>query len=224
MSYQYPKVPHPATRAHFERLMWRAGFSGSAKQIDAYQKMGLEAAVAKFLAPVGSPKMVGPTPTDGGNPIDPLNQWGHDCLWWLDKMVRTPNQGQERMTLNLHDHFATSNAGVGNTRHMLRQNKLLRSHAVGNFRDLLHDITHDPAMLLWLNGADSSKWGPNENYAREVMELFCLGNDASLESETYGLWRNSHMYKQDDIHEAARALTGWRYNWDIVAERHHSPT
>ena len=214
MSYQYPKVPHPATRAHFERLMWRAGFSGSAKQIDAYQKMGLEAAVAKFLAPVGSPKMIGPAPTDGGNPIDPLNQWGHDCLWWLDKMVRTPNQGQERMTLNLHDHFATSNSGVGNTRHMLRQNKLLRSHAVGNFRDLLHDITHDPAMLLWLNGADSNKWAPNENYAREVMELFCLGNDASLEAETYGLWRKSRMYKQDDIHEAARALTGWRYDWD----------
>ncbi len=194
--------------------MWRAGFSGSAKQIDAYQKMGLEAAVAKFLAPVGSPKMIGPAPTDGGSPIDPLNQWGHDCLWWMDKMVRTPNQGQERMTLNLHDHFATSNSGVGNTRHMLRQNKLLRSHAVGNFRDLLHDITHDPAMLLWLNGADSNKWAPNENYAREVMELFCLGNDASLEDETYGLWRNSRMYKQDDIHEAARALTGWRYDWD----------
>ena len=194
--------------------MWRAGFSGSAKQIDAYQKMGLEAAVAKFLAPVGSPKMIGPAPTDGGSLIDPLNQWGHDCLWWLDKMVRTPNQGQERMTLNLHDHFATSNSGVGNTRHMLRQNKLLRSHAIGNFRTLLHDITHDPAMLLWLNGADSSKWAPNENYAREVMELFCLGNDASLESETYGLWRNARMYKQDDVHEAARALTGWRYDWD----------
>ena len=214
VSYQYPKVPHPATRGHFERLLGRAGFSGSAKQIDVYQKLGLEQSVLRMLAPAASPKMAGPAPKDNGSPIDPYNAWGHDCLWWLDRMVRSPNQGQERMTLNLHDHFATSNSGVGNTRHMLRQNRLLRSHAVGNFADLLHDITHDPAMLLWLNGADSNKWSANENYAREVMELFCLGNDPTLEEDTYGLWRNSHVYTQDDISEAARALTGWRYDWN----------
>ena len=123
--------------------------------------------------------LVGPAPTDGGNRLQPLDLWGHDCLWWLDRMVRSRNQLVERMTLNLHDLFATSNAGVGNTRHMLRQNRLLRGHAVGNFHDLLEQITIDPAMLLWLNGADSNKWEPNENYGREVMELFCLGNDPS---------------------------------------------
>ncbi len=118
--------------------MWRAGFSGSVKQVDGVPEAGArrrcdEAAVADL----GPPKLVGPAPTDGGNPIDPMNAWGHDCLWWLDRMIRSPNQLQERMTLNLHDHFATSNAGVGNTRHMLRQNRLLRSHAVGNFKRLL---------------------------------------------------------------------------------------
>ncbi len=169
--------------------------------------------------------MVGPAPTDGGSPIDPLNAWGHDCLWWLDRMVRSPNQGQERMTLNLHDHFATSNSGVGNTRHMLRQNRLLRSHAVGNFARPAarhHPRSGDAAVAE--RRRLEQMVGPNENYAREVMELFCLGNDASLESETYGLWRNSHMYKQDDIHEAARALTGWRYDWDKSPKRHHRPT
>ncbi|HVI35100.1 MAG TPA: DUF1800 family protein, partial [Gaiellales bacterium] len=124
--------------------------------------------------------------------------------------------------------FATSNAGVGNTRHMLRQNRLLRTYALGNFATLLQEITHDPAMLLWLNGADSSKWEPNENYAREVMELFCLGADPGLEDATYGMWQAAKSYTQDDIHEAARALTGWRYNWQkadqgTVAER-ENPT
>ncbi len=95
---------------------------------------------------------------------------------------------------------------------MLRQNRLLRHHAVGNFSDLLQQITIDPAMLLWLNGAESDMWEPNENYGREVMELFCLGNDPNLEALTYGLWTNSAMYTQDDIHDAARALTGWRYD------------
>lgn len=194
--------------------MWRAGFSGSVKQVDAYQALGLEGAVTKMLNPAVSPRLAGPAPTVNGQPLDPINAWGHDMLWWLDRMVRSPNQLQERMTLNLHDHFATSNAGVGNTRHMLRQNRLLRSHALGNFSTMLQEITHDPAMLLWLNGADSNKWAPNENYAREAMELFCLGNDPTLEEETYGLWRNSKMYTQDDISEAARALTGWRYNWN----------
>ena len=203
--------------------MWRAGFSGSAKQIDAYQKMGLEAAVAKFLAPVGSPKMIGPAPKDGGNPIDPLNQWGHDCLWWLDKMVRTPNQGQERMTLNLHDHFATSNSGVGNTRHMLRQNKLLRSHAVGNFRDLLHDITHDPAMLLWLNGADSNKWAPNENYAPRGdgavlprQRRLARGRDLRPLAELADVQAGRHSRGRARTHRLALRL-------GQVPERHHRP-
>ena len=123
------------------------------------------------------------------------------------------------MTLNLHDLFATSNSGVGNTRHMLRQNRLLRTYALGNFSTLLQEITHDPAMLLWLNGADSSSGAPNKNYAREVMELFCLGNDPGLEDATYGLWTNANMYTQQDIHEAARALTGWRYDWTKAAYR-----
>ena len=176
--------------------------------------------MTELLTPFRTNVLVGPVPTDGGNRLQPLDLWGHDCLWWLDRMVRSRNQLVERMTLNLHDLFATSNAGVGNTRHMLRQNRLLRAHAVGNFHDLLEQITIDPAMLLWLNGADSNKWEPNENYGREVMELFCLGNDPNLESLTHGLWTNANMYTQNDIHEAARALTGWRYDWNKAGDGH----
>jgi uncharacterized protein (DUF1800 family) len=211
---QYPKLPTTQTREHFKRLLWRAGFAGTRAQIDHYQGLGLYHAILALLTPVKTSVLAGPAPTDNHQPIAPLDTWGHDCLWWLDRMVRSRNQLVERMTLNLHDLFATSNAGVGNTRHMLRQNRLLRTYALGSFPTLLNEITHDPAMLLWLNGADSNKWEPNENYAREVMELFCLGNDPALESLTFGLWQNAHMYTQDDIHNAARALTGWRYDWN----------
>ncbi|MGZ4431318.1 MAG: DUF1800 domain-containing protein [Gaiellales bacterium] len=213
-AYSYPALPAPVTRAHFKRLLWRAGFGGRKGQIDHYQALGLSGAIEELLTPFTVGVMPGTAPTDNGAPIDPLNHWGHDCLWWLDRMVRSRNQLVERMTLDLHDHFATSNAGVGNTRHMLRQNRLLRRYALGSFGRLLTEITYDPAMLLWLNGADNNRWAPNENYAREVMELFCLGNDPELESLTFGMWRASRMYTQTDVHEAARALTGWRYDWN----------
>ena len=77
---------------------------------------------------------------------------------------------------------------------------LLRSHALGSFRDLLLDITHDPAMLIWLNGIDNTKYDPNENYAREVMELFTLGADRGA-------------YTEQDVRNLARAFTGWRASW-----------
>src|SRR6185503_401685 len=79
------------------------------------------------------------------------------------------------MTLVWHDWFATSLAGVGSQKLMLDQNRLLRRLSLGSFEKLLHEITRDPAMLLWLSGTQNTKWSPNENYGRELMELFTLG-------------------------------------------------
>ena len=110
-----------------------------------------------------------------GRPLAPFDAWGHDHVWWLDRMVRTSRPLVERMTLIWHDWFATSNNGVGSQRLMLNQNQLFRGHAPRLVPDLLLDVTKDPAMLLWLNGSDNSKGAPNENYAREMMELFTLG-------------------------------------------------
>ena len=90
-------------------------------------------------------------------------------------MVRTSRPLVERMTLVWHDWFATSNAGVGSQKLMLAQNRLLRRNALGRFDHLLVAITANPAMLLWLSGADNRKGAPNENYGRELMELFTLG-------------------------------------------------
>ena len=98
-------------------------------------------------------------------------------------MVRTQAPLVERMTLVWHDWFATSKASVPQGL-MLRQNALLRRHALGNFEQLALDVTKDPAMLLWLNGTSNNVWAPNENYARELQELFCLGAGAATPSAT----------------------------------------
>ena len=146
--------------AEAERLLWRAGFGPRTGEAATLAKLGLDGAVHALTNP-GGEHFVGHAPVDDkGHPLAPYDAWGHDHVWWLDRMVRSSHQLVERMTLNLHDLFATSNDGVGNTRHMLRQNRLLRSHAVGNFADLLSQITIDPAMLLWLNGAESDRWEP----------------------------------------------------------------
>jgi uncharacterized protein (DUF1800 family) len=113
--------------------------------------------------------------------------------------VRSNQPLVERLTLIWHDWFATSNAGVGSQKWMLTQNSLFRKHTLGNFESLLIAVTHDPAMLIWLNGRDNTKWSPNENYARELMEIFTLGAGSG--------------YTEDDVREQARALTGWRNDW-----------
>jgi uncharacterized protein (DUF1800 family) len=184
--------------AQAERLLWRAGFgprSGEAKKL---ARKGLRAAVLSLTRPA-PPRLHGPPPRDEqGLPLAPEDAYGHDHLWWLDRMVRTDAPLVERMTLLWHDWFATSNAGVGSQRLMLGQNRMLRRRALGTFEQLLLGVTKDPAMLVWLSGNQNTKDAPNENYARELMELFTLGAD------------RPGGYTEEDVREQARALTGWR--------------
>lgn len=181
------------------RLLWRAGFGARPGEVDATAAKGLRGAVLSLTRPPAL-QLSGPPPTDkDGVPIDPSGVWGHDHLWWLDRMVRTNQPLVERMTLVWHDWFATSNEGVGDRRLMLAQNRLLRRHALGSFESLLYAVTRNPAMLVWLNGNENTRWRPNENYARELMELFTLGADRG--------------YGERDVREQARALTGWTSDW-----------
>ena len=183
-----------------ERLLWRAGFGPRPGEAEALAKKGLDGAVRSLIEP-GPERLVGPKPHDDkGRPLAPRDAWGHDHCWWLDRMVRTSRPLVERMTLVWHDWFATSNAGVGNQALMLRQNDLFRYHALGQFDRLLLDVTKDPAMLVWLNGTDNRKGAPNENYAREMMELFTVGADRGA-------------YTERDVREQARSLTGWQNAW-----------
>jgi uncharacterized protein (DUF1800 family) len=115
--------------------------------------------------------------------------------WWLYRLVHSAQSLQEKLTLLWHNHFATSYAKVLSIPYMLQQNQLLRQHACGSFHDLLHQMARDPAMLVWLDGSANRKRHPNENFAREVMELFSLGIG---------------NYTEHDIQEAARAFSGWQ--------------
>ncbi len=114
--------------------------------------------------------------------------------WWFREMLDTPSPLTEKMTVFWHNHFATSQRKVRFTPLLYQQNLTLRRNALGNFGTMLHEIARDPAMLIYLDAANSRKEQPNENFAREVMELFTLGEG---------------NYTEKDIKEIARAFTGW---------------
>jgi uncharacterized protein (DUF1800 family) len=189
----------PFTERDATRLLWRAGFGPKRGESAKLAALGLDGAVASLTRPKGPAKLIGRPPTDNGRPLDPINVWGDDHTWWLDRMVRSDQQLIERMTLIWHSWFATS-IEASTAALMLRQNRMMRARALGNFHDLLLQVTIDPAMLLWLSGTSNSKYSPNENYGREVMELFTLGADRG--------------YTQKDVHNQARALTGWTNGWN----------
>ena len=117
--------------------------------------------------------------------------------WWFDRMMTTRAPLREKMVLFWHDHFATSAQKVKNPALMLKQNDLFRAHALGNFKHLTQQVLKDPAMMLYLDVQTSKKGKPNENFAREVMELFTLGEG---------------NYTEQDVKEAARAFTGYTVN------------
>jgi hypothetical protein len=187
-AYQGPFGP-----AQAKRLLERAGFG----------------AVQSLTRPTGAATLRGPAPVDDdNNPIAPADSYGHDHLWFLDRMVRSDQPLVERMALVFHDWFATSNAGVSRQQQMIDQSNLFRSACFGSFLDLFKAVTVDPAMLQWLNGDENTKQAPNENYGREMMELFSLGADRGA-------------YTEDDIREQARALTGWDYEWSNELGAHN---
>ena len=116
--------------------------------------------------------------------------------WWANRMLTTQRPLEEKMTLFWHGHFANSEEKVRDYRKMQKQNELFRAQATGNFRELMIAVAQDPAMLAYLDAAVNVKGAPNENFAREIMELFTMGVG---------------NYSEQDIREAARAFTGWNY-------------
>ncbi|MCC7014335.1 MAG: DUF1800 domain-containing protein [Planctomycetes bacterium] len=132
--------------------------------------------------------------------------------WWVDQMIDGKDPLREKMVLFWHGYFTSSARDVKSATAMVRQNELFHRHALGNFRELLRAIVRDPAMIEYLDNNQNRKGNPNENLAREIMELFTLGEG---------------HYTEDDIKEGARALTGWRTNDDktdayFVSRQHDS--
>ncbi|MCA9290780.1 MAG: DUF1800 domain-containing protein [Phycisphaerales bacterium] len=131
--------------------------------------------------------------------------------WWLRRLVETPRPLEEKLTLFWHGHFATGYRTIENSYHMFLQNQMFRHHATGSFKDLAFGIIRDPAMIRYLNNNQNRRERPNENLARELMELFTLGE--------------GHAYTERDIKEGARALTGYTYvhNDFVFREEQHDP-
>ncbi len=129
--------------------------------------------------------------------------------WWLARMIETARPLEEKMTLFWHGHFATGARTVEDSWHMFQQNQLFRTHATGNFGKLVLNVIRDPAMIKYLDNDDSRKGRPNENLARELLELFVLGE--------------GNGYTEDDIKAGARALTGYTFEDDdfVFREGNH---
>ncbi|HSR69486.1 MAG TPA: DUF1800 domain-containing protein [Acidobacteriota bacterium] len=202
-------------RANAAHLMRRAGFSASPQEIDRMVSQGFiatldelleyetvdDSAMEEALAARDYQLSRAVPQVEGlvlANPVE-LNRW------WLYRMINSRRQLLEKMTYFWHDHFATSLQEVNQVKPstgrplILIQQDTFREHALGNFKDLVHDMARDPAMLIWLDNFLNVRNQPNENWARELLELFTMGVD---------------QYTEEDIQEAARAFTGWTFDFD----------
>jgi len=205
---------NPEAAAH---LLRRAGFGGTPEDAELLAAHGLEGAVERMLADNGA-GLATPPVTDPAeqakrrefrrvrkkNPAVDRDQRAFerearanlDALrtWWLERMRAGGASAREKLTLFWHGHFATSQTKVRFNHAMLAQNETFRRLGTGPFRQLCGAMAGDPAMLVWLDGRQSRAKAPNENFAREIMELFALGEG---------------HYTEKDIGEAARCFTGW---------------
>jgi len=197
-----PSLLEPWDLRRVVHLHRRAGFGATLAELERDLAEGPAAALARFLAgerengvPADFERMAGLL-ADGAALAGDASRL---AAWWLWRMLFTPDPLGERLALCWHNHFATSNLKVMDVAAMRRQNELFRAHARAPFAELLRALAHDPALLVWLDAQANRAEHPNENLARELMELFTLG------VENYG---------EGDVKEAARALTGWRVRAD----------
>jgi uncharacterized protein (DUF1800 family) len=191
-----PSVANPWTTAKAAHLLRRATFAATEKGVQAALKAGPEATITALLKgdqpnaddERASEYMASEKSLPKGSSTTQL------AAWWLARILKSTHPLREKITLFWHNHFATSHAKVQNARFMLGQYRLLSTYALGDFRVLLKAMSTDPAMMVWLDTIESKKSQPNENYARELMELFSLGIG---------------NYTEKDIREAAKAFTGY---------------
>jgi uncharacterized protein (DUF1800 family) len=175
-------------------LYRRASFGATWSELENGVKAGPEQTIDRLLKGSPARKDFEDQTAEMAKSIARANNGQLARAWWVYRMRLSPHPLREKLTLFWHNHFATSNAKVNNARFMLGQYELLNRHALGSFRTLLQEISKDPAMMVWLDTSLSKKGKPNENYARELMELFSLGIG---------------HYTEKDVREGARAFSGW---------------
>ena len=193
-----PLVPGPSDpfdRRKAAHLLRRAGFGASPAAIDRAVAEGMEATVENLFDEATDEEDAYQKTFEAIN--GRLMNFGEiepEQAWWVYRMMTTRAPLREKLTLFWHGHFATGYEKVDSPRLMHQQIETIRRHAWGNIRELTLAIARDPAMVVWLDGESSTKEHPNENFARELMELFTCGIG---------------HYTETDVQEAARAFTGW---------------
>ena len=181
--------------ALMSHLMRRAGFGATREDIEKYCDIGYEETVEMLLNPESQPgvdeyelyRYHPITEVPGGAAAPGQANW----LFW---MVTTERPLQEKMALFWHHVFATGNSKVDNCNHLLEQVQMFRDYGMANYRDLLMELARNPAMIYWLDNNENHKHAPNENWGRELLELFSLGVG---------------NYTETDVFECSRAFTGW---------------
>lgn len=202
----------PMGREEARHLLNRTVFGAPLRELVEFARLSREQAIDRLLSSSRTAPIQSPPALEFVNPavLKNFSEEERKALireevrkglvaraWWLQEMISAPTPAdalRERMTLFWHNHFVSSQQKVKSTQLMLQQNLLLRRHALGSFSEILHALSKDPAMIVYLDSASNREGSPNENFAREVMELFTLGEG---------------HYSEQDIKEAARAFTGW---------------
>ncbi len=211
-AWDYPTVRH---------LLKRTLFGATKKDIQYFQSIGFDNTINELLSnqyAEPSPPLKDYNPSASVAPDNTIGigqTWINDMSidgtlsslrrssfkkWWIGQMINQSRSIREKMVLFWHNHFATESIEVSIAQYVYKHHKLLRSSALGNFKDLTKKITLDAAMLIYLNGQNNNKTAPDENYARELQELFVIGKGTNA------------LFTEDDVKAAAKILTGWRNN------------
>lgn len=195
-------------------LLRRAMFGATPKDVTAILKGNMNQAVNTLLTPISAAAPIAYVNTGGVAQGQPWTGAGYDAnqensrltqlqSWWIKLMLEQGVSLTEKMTLFWHNHFSCGANAVKDARYMYKQNDLLRQNVFGNFKTLVKQITIDPAMLRYLSGSYNTKTSPNENYARELQELFSIGKGPEIAPGNYT------FYTEADVKTAAKILTGW---------------
>jgi uncharacterized protein (DUF1800 family) len=179
------------SREELAHLLRRTTFGPRADEVDAAERNGYDATLSALLAGLSQPAPAQPTGlTQAGN----RDEIRTAIVWWLDRMVVAENQLAEKLTFFWHGHWATSVQKVRVAGLMLVQQQVFRRYGHGDFAPFVKAMLRDPALVVWLDGQKNTRQAPNENLARELMELFTVGIG---------------HYSEDDVRAGAKALTGW---------------
>jgi len=205
----------PWTGNEVVHLLKRTMFGSTLADIEHFKTMSMSQAVDELLNPVSPLPMpplkdyagadttaAGATWVNEESTDSSINNARRNSFkkWWMGVMINQDRSLREKLTLFWHNHFSTETGTIDNASFVYKHHELLRQNALGNFKALVRAVTIDPGMLVYLNGEKNTSIAPDENYARELQELFTLGKE------------NSPNYTEDDVRTVARVLTGWRNN------------